>query len=81
MGKSRTLGTNMDFVYDLFLKVLNIHMNLICFDHNFDHNFDHLHISAVTFVPKKQSNFFHKNIVFSWKSLRYVRAVGFVLTF
>ena len=51
MEKSRTLGTNLAFVCYLLLQETNIHINLICFDHNFDHP----HINVVTFIPRKQA--------------------------
>ena len=70
----------MAFVCYLVLKEANIHINLICLNRNFNNP----HINVVTFVPIKQSkkpHFFHKNIGARLKSLRYVSAVRFVLTF
>ena len=56
MENSRTLRTNAVFVCYLLLKEANIHINLICFDHNFDH-------PHVTVVPR----IFLQNLVFAEK--------------
>ena len=80
MGKSWTLWTNMVSVCYLFVKEVNMHINLIYFGHNFDHPW----INAITFVPNKQSKkpqFFSTETYFSQKSLPYVAAIRFVLTF
>ena len=74
MEKSQTSGTNMIFVCYVLLKEANIHINLICFDHNFD-----LHTSMKSPLSlRKQSEkpqFFPENTVICRKSFKYLPAL------
>ena len=71
----------MAFVCYVLLKDANVHINCICFDRNCDHP----QITAVSFVPRKQSKkprfYFHRNIICVEKVFEMYLLLGLSLLF